>query len=151
MKPLKAAEAKAEIAAARKDLASVLETVRRWAADEDWRTREVAASVLVEASKKHPDAVLRNARAWAKDGDANVRRAACEGLRSLARTDFRAIIPILDLLRDDDALYVRKSVANMMRDGTKAAPKEVAALARRWSKAPTENTLWILRHGTNRA
>ena len=60
---------------------AVFPELRRLAASDQWQTREVAATALVQIGKRHPVAVLETARRWAKDHDANVRRAASEGLR----------------------------------------------------------------------
>src|SRR6185295_2462204 len=72
---------------------AVFPELRRLAASDQWQTREVAATALVEIGKSHQVAVLQTARRWARDGDANVRRAASEGLRGIVKVDPEAVWP----------------------------------------------------------
>jgi len=44
----------------------VFPQLRELAASDQWQTREVAATALVEIGKRHPSAVLREARQWAR-------------------------------------------------------------------------------------
>ena len=83
---------------------AVFPELRRLAASDQWQTREVAATALVEIGKRHPAAVLAVARRWAKDRDANVRRAASEGLRGIVKVDPQAVRPVLETLRADAEL-----------------------------------------------
>lgn len=95
---------------------------------------------------------------WAEDPDEHVRRLASEGTRprlpwgqalTALIADPRPTRPILERLRADPALYVRKSVANHLNDIAKDHPDVTLALAREWSEAgvlPAE-TQWIVRHG----
>ena len=91
---------------------------------------------------------------WSRDEDAHVRRLASEGCRprlpwSLQLTglisDPTPILPVLENLKSDPSLYVRKSVANHLNDITKTHPDLVLQLLRGW---PLENphTAWIARH-----
>jgi 3-methyladenine DNA glycosylase AlkC len=78
---------------------------------------------------------------WTTDSDEHVRRLASEGsrprlpwglrLQSLIR-DPSPLGPILDALKGDEALYVRKSVANSLNDITKDHPDWVLARLRSW-------------------
>ncbi len=147
VKPTNASEAKAFIRSAVADPTGAWDQIASWAGDEDWRTREVAASALVAIARRHPVEAVARARQWATDDDANLRRAASEGLRGLARTDFAAVLPVLDRLRGDPALYVRKSVANLLRDGSRDAPDLVLSTCERWSRNATPETSWVVRNG----
>lgn len=102
----------------RADPKSVFGDLRHLAANDGWQTREVAATVLVRIAEKHPDAVIRNALRWAKGRDANVRRAASEGLRGLVKSDPEGVGKVIALLRADSDLYVKKSVANVLRNAS---------------------------------
>ncbi len=59
-------------------------------------------------------------------------------------------IPLLEALRYDDELYVRKSVANHLNDISKDHPERVVRLLRRWKKEAPAAHLgkieWITRH-----
>ncbi|MEP6771946.1 MAG: DNA alkylation repair protein, partial [Polaromonas sp.] len=91
---------------------------------------------------------------WAKDESEHVRRLASEGSRPRLPWSFRLdalmadpdlAAPILDALRADSSLYVRKSVANHLNDITKLHPDWVLGRLKSW---PLENphTAWIARH-----
>lgn len=92
---------------------------------------------------------------WSKDKNHHVRRLSSEGcrpripwgskLQSLV-LDPSPIIPILENLKNDPELYVRKSVANNLNDISKDNPELVLKLARVWH-GKTENTDWIVQHG----
>lgn len=90
---------------------------------------------------------------WSRDADDHVRRLASEGCRPRLPWSFRldALIadpspvkPILENLRSDSSLYVRKSVANHLNDITKDHPDWVFATVERW---PLDNaqTAWIVK------
>ncbi len=85
----------------------------------------------------------------ASDRSVHVRRWATEGSRPRLPwgerldgfiKDPTLTLPILEKLKYDDALYVRKSVANHLNDITKDHPQLVVRLLKRWSKeAPPEH------------
>ena len=88
---------------------------------------------------------------WSRDADEHVRRLASEGcrprlpwsfkLRELT-TDPSPVGPILQNLRADPSLYVRKSVANHLNDITKDHPGWVLERIGGWDLAD-ERTAWI--------
>jgi 3-methyladenine DNA glycosylase AlkC len=126
---------------------AVFPELRKLAASDQWQTREVAATALVEISKRHAAAVLQVARRWAKDRDANIRRAASEGLRGLVKVDPEAVRPVIDALRADPELYVKKSVANLLRNASGKHPDFVLGVCRRWLRSPDPHTCWIVNDG----
>lgn len=92
---------------------------------------------------------------WAEHSDEHVRRLASEGIRPrlpwaqalpMFKQDPALIIPILDKLKRDPSLYVRKSVANNLNDIAKDHPELVIELAASWLGADVR-TDWIVRHG----
>ncbi len=96
---------------------------------------------------------LRVMQEWSTDPDEHVRRLASEGCRPRLPWSFQLpelmadpspALPILENLKSDPSLYVRKSVANHLNDITKNHPGKVLALLRSW---PLENphTAWIAR------
>jgi 3-methyladenine DNA glycosylase AlkC len=93
-------------------------------------------------------------RGWAGHDDEHVRRLASEGSRPrlpwAARLD--AVIadpgltwPILDQLKTDPSLYVRRSVANHLNDLTKDHPGWVLDRVAAWP-LDQPHTAWIVRH-----
>lgn len=87
------------------------------------------------------DRTLRVMYTWSEDENVHVRRLASEGSRPRLPWSFKldAIIqkpgltrPILENLRADEELYVRKSVANHLNDQTKDAPTYVIDLIKSW-------------------
>lgn len=99
-------------------------------------------------------------RQWAIDPNEHVRRLVSEGtrprlpwaprLRELQR-DPRPALQLLELLKDDPSLYVRRSVANHLNDIGKDHSELLAATARRWLKNADENRRWIIRHALRSA
>jgi 3-methyladenine DNA glycosylase AlkC len=88
---------------------------------------------------------------WAVDADEHVRRLASEGTRPRIPWSFRLeaiaadpdlAAPILERLRADPSLYVRKSVANHLNDVTKAHPQWVIDRLRGWP-LDDSRTAWI--------
>jgi len=99
---------------------------------------------------------LKVMRSWAEDDDEHVRRLASEGSRPRLPWSFRleAVLkdpalttPILERLCADDALYVRKSVANHLNDFSKDHPKYMVELLARWDRKHPY-TAWIARHAS---
>jgi len=93
--------------------------------------------------------------AWAKDPDLHVRRLASEGSRPRLPMGKRLhefvkdpspILPILEKLKDDPVLYVRRSVANSLNDISKDHPDLAADIAEKWLKTGGENIQWVCRH-----
>ncbi|MGX9757064.1 DNA alkylation repair protein [Clostridioides difficile] len=92
---------------------------------------------------------------WSKHKNEHVRRLASEGCRpqlpwaqALAKfkKDPTPILPILEQLKTDSSLYVRKSVANNLNDISKTHPDLVVNLAKDWYGV-NEYTNWIVKHG----
>ena len=131
----------------RRDPDAVWPELKRLAASDQWQTREVAATALVEIGKRHPVTVLRTARRWAKDHDANVRRAASEGLRGIVKADPEAVRPVLEMLRTDPEVYVKKSVANVLRNASGKHPEFVLGICRQWARSGNRDTAWIVKDG----
>lgn len=89
------------------------------------------------------------------DPSPHVRRWCSEGCRTRLPwgsklhdliADPSPIWPILDALKGDDELYVRRSVANNMNDLSKDHPKAVLAKCKTWSKAKDPNIDWVIKH-----
>ncbi|MFS0559296.1 DNA alkylation repair protein [Terribacillus sp. 179-K 1B1 HS] len=102
-----------------------------------------------------PERIMKRMLQWAQSDDHHVRRLASEGCRprlpwGQALKQFKAdpspIFEVLELLKVDASLYVRKSVANNLNDIAKDHPEKVIKTAKRWSGFSPE-TDWIIRHG----
>lgn len=97
---------------------------------------------------------------WARDPNPHVRRLVSEGSRprlpwaprlALTVTNPTWALPLLELLRDDPALYVRRSVANHLNDIGKEAPEVLIDTAKRWSIDPTPERDWLVKHALRHA
>ena len=104
---------------------------------------------------KHQDEVMKQMEVWSKHPHPHVKRFASEGCRprlpwAIAipslKKDPSTIFPILENLKNDNSLFVRKSVANNLNDIAKDHPDLVADLVKSW-KGQSEHTDWIIRHG----
>ena len=93
--------------------------------------------------------------AWSKHENELVRRLACEGCRPALpwapainsfKKDPTPILPILEQLKGDPSLHVRKSVANNLNDISKTHPDLVVKIAKEWY-GKNEYTDWIVKHG----
>ncbi len=102
-----------------------------------------------------PKGMMKTMLKWSKDKDFHVRRLASEGCRprlpwGLRLTDFVAdpapILPILENLKTDPELYVRRSVANNLNDIGKDNQGLVLDLLADWKKADHVDTNWIIGH-----
>ncbi len=102
-----------------------------------------------------PERTLRQLEAWTRDPDPHVRRWCSEGTRPRlpwARRipafvrDPRPVLPILEALRDDPELYVRRSVANHVGDIAKDHPDLAFSLCRRWLDGAPPERRWLIRH-----
>ena len=98
---------------------------------------------------------MRQMRVWSKHPHHHVRRFSSEGCRprlpwAMAipqlKRDPWPILPILENLKNDESLFVRKSVANNLNDITKDNPDVVLQLVKKW-KGKSKETDWIIRHG----
>ena len=91
---------------------------------------------------------------WTHDPDEHVRRLASEGSRPRLPWSFRLdalvqdstpALPILDALKTDDSVYVRKSVANHLNDITKDHPDLVLEHFKTWP-LDDKRSAWIAKH-----
>lgn len=104
---------------------------------------------------KYPDKVMSQMVQWSKHPHPNVRRLSSEGCRprlpwAMAipqlKKDPSPVFPILNNLKNDPSLFVRKSVANHLNDIAKDHPSIVIGIANKW-KGTSKETDWIIRHG----
>ncbi len=107
--------------------------------------------------REYPKRMMQQMLKWADHENEHIRRLASEGSRprlpwggalKAFKADPAPILPILEKLKADEALYVRKSVANNLNDIIKDHPETVLQIAARWLRADHPHTNWIVKHGT---
>lgn len=100
------------------------------------------------------DRTLSVMKSWALDDNEHVRRLASEGSRPRLPWSFqlKPLIadptltgPILEALKSDPSLYVRKSVANHLNDISKDNSDVMIARVSSWD-IEDRNTAWIVKH-----
>jgi 3-methyladenine DNA glycosylase AlkC len=101
------------------------------------------------------DRTIQEMYRWSEDENEHVRRLSSEGSRPRLPWSFKldAVIqnprhtqPILENLKQDESLYVRKSVANHINDFSKDSPDFVVKLVKSWDTAHP-HTAWIVKRG----
>jgi len=105
--------------------------------------------------EKYPEKSLKLLKKWTKDKNVHVRRLVSEGTRPrlplespirMFITDPKPLIELLNELKDDTELYVRRSVANNLNDISKDNPKIVVDTVRKWKKNASAERMWLIRH-----
>ncbi len=92
---------------------------------------------------------------WTRDPNPHVRRLCSEGSRPRLPwaerlpafvNDPTPLIPILEALKDDPDLFVRRSVANHVGDIAKDHLPLALDLCRSWLQGASEERRWVIRH-----
>jgi 3-methyladenine DNA glycosylase AlkC len=105
--------------------------------------------------QRYPEQTLARLAQWAADPNCHVRRLVSEGTRPrlpLAPrlgafvNDPRPVLALLELLKADPVLMVRRSVANNLNDIAKDHPDLVVETLARWKQAGDPGTEWIIGH-----
>ncbi|CAM2010788.1 DNA alkylation repair protein [Acanthopleuribacter pedis] len=120
-----------------------------------WFTRFSSSEYAVRPFiKKDTPRMMAQMQAWAEHDNEHLRRLASEGCRPnlpwapalpAFKKDPAPIWPILNRLKQDPSLYVRRSVANNLNDITKKHPEAVLDWAER-NHGLHEDTDWIIKH-----
>jgi 3-methyladenine DNA glycosylase AlkC len=112
---------------------------------------------------QHRSRCLQLLKRWARDDNAHVRRLVSEGTRprlpwAMRLPEFQAdpqlSLPLLELLKDDSELYVRRSVANHLGDIAKdhldlaldVCEKWLQEVKRTSDEVAADHRRWIVRH-----
>jgi 3-methyladenine DNA glycosylase AlkC len=120
-------------------------------------TAEYSIRAFLESE---PERTLGRLREWAVDPSEDVRRLVSEGTRPRLpwaprlrrfQEDPTPVLELLELLKDDPSLYVRRSVANNLNDIGKDHPAMLVATCRRWLERPTDARRWLVRHALRSA
>jgi 3-methyladenine DNA glycosylase AlkC len=110
--------------------------------------------------EKHPQETLARLRKWTRDPNEHVRRLVSEGTRPRLpwaprlrafQKDPRPVLELLELLKDDPSLYVRRSVANSLNDIGKDHPNVLTAVAKRWLRGASTERRWVVNHALRSA
>lgn len=105
--------------------------------------------------RKYPKETLKIMKKWSKDKNVHIRRLATEGCRPRLPwsqkldefiNDPTPILPILENLKEDNSLFVKKSVANNINDILKDNYKIGFGVLKKWSKTNNPDTKWIIKH-----
>jgi len=110
---------------------------------------------------KYPDLCHQHLLIWCNDTSADVRRLVSEGTRPRLPwgiqlkpfvADPTPTLVYLHALKDDESLYVRRSVANHLNDIAKDHPDVVITTCKGWiksfnNKVPNE-VQWLIKHAT---
>jgi len=103
----------------------------------------------------HQERTLNALQKWANDENYHVRRLVSEGTRPRLpwaarlpefQRDPTPVLQLLDLLKDDPELYVRRSVANNLNDIGKDNPEVLIQTADRWMIDASSDRQWIIKH-----
>lgn len=103
----------------------------------------------------HPEATLKRLQSWIDAPSEHVRRLVSEGTRPRLpwasrlpafQKDPAPVLTLLEQLKDDPSLYVRRSVANNLNDIGKDNPDVMLATAQRWMQDASEERAWIVKH-----
>jgi 3-methyladenine DNA glycosylase AlkC len=120
-------------------------------------TAEFSIRLFLE---RYPGPSLARLREWAGDPSHHVRRLVSEGTRPRLpwaprlrafQKDPGPVLELLELLKDDASLYVRRSVANNLNDIGKDHPELLAATCRRWLEGATPERRWLVQHALRSA
>lgn len=104
---------------------------------------------------QQPERTLAQLTAWTSDHSPHVRRLCSEGTRPRLPWGVRLAaiarepgltLPILETLKDDPSLYVRRSVANHLGDIAKDHLDMVLDICDRWLRHASTELKWVVRH-----
>jgi 3-methyladenine DNA glycosylase AlkC len=105
--------------------------------------------------ERHPEQTMAVLREWARDPDPHVRRLVSEGTRLRLPWAVRVrwldenpgrVIELVELLKDDPASLVRRSVANNLNDLAKGHHALVIRTAADWLKGASDDRRALVEH-----
>lgn len=103
----------------------------------------------------HHDYTYQQLQQWCDSDDEHIRRLVSEGTRPRLPWGRRLeryvqspqpALKLLNKLKDDPSLYVRRSVANNLNDISKDNPDKTLRLCKQWLRKPTPEREWIVKH-----
>ncbi len=109
--------------------------------------------------KQYPDRTLTVMDRWARSSNFHLRRLASEGLRPKLPwapkletfiDNPQPVFSILELLKSDEIMFVKRSVANHLTDWLKVNYEMASTLMSEWIKSNNIHTQWIVRRATRK-
>lgn len=138
-------------------VSSLLEVMKRYAADTHFGVREVVIFATKERMIQELDTAITLLTPWTNDEDENVRRFAVESLRPIGvwtkkiaafQEHPEKALPILEPVQSDTSKYVRDAVGNWLNDASKSQPDWVTSICKKWEQhSPTKETAYIIKRG----
>jgi len=125
-----------------------------------WALKEMTQRFSAEGAIRsfiigHPKKTFAQLNKWLNHDSVHVRRLVSEGTRPrlplFSRLpefvkDPSPVLELLNQLKDDKELYVRRSVANNLNDIAKDNPKQVTDLLEKWSVGASKERQWLIKH-----
>ncbi|MFV1984446.1 MAG: DNA alkylation repair protein, partial [Thiohalomonadales bacterium] len=131
---------------------------------DDWQTSIPALELFTQFSSsefavrpfiiQNQRKMMAQMKRWSTHKNYHVRRLASEGCRprlpwAISLPEFKKkpdlILPILESLKQDPELYVRRSVANNLNDISKDHPKIIHTISKQW-KGKNAEVDWLVKH-----
>ena len=109
--------------------------------------------------RMYPEKTLQKMTLWAKSENFHLRRLASEGLRpklpwatklDTFNENPEPVFKILEILKEDEIMFVKKSVANHLTDWLKVNKEPTVDLIEKWNKSDNKNTKWIVKRATRK-
>ncbi|VDN47038.1 3-methyladenine DNA glycosylase [Petrocella atlantisensis] len=107
----------------------------------------------------YPEQAIEKMTKWADSDNFHLRRLSSEGLRPklpwATKLDTfidhpEPVFKILEKLKEDDVMFVKKSVANHLTDWLKVNKTPTIALIEEWNHSNNKNTKWIIKRATRK-
>ncbi len=126
---------------------------------EEITKRNTAEFAIRPFINKYPNETLNLIKKWSKSKNFHLRRLASEGLRpklpwasklNLFIENPYPIFEILEILKEDNITFVKKSVANHLTDYLKVNYEKTAPLIQEWKKSNNPHTQWIIKRATRK-
>jgi 3-methyladenine DNA glycosylase AlkC len=105
---------------------------------------------------KYEEETMNQMKIWAKSEDEHLRRLASEGCRSRLpwavalpkfKKDPSKVLEIIEILKNDPSIYVRKSVANNLNDISKDHPHIIKEFVKN-NQGISKELSWISKHAS---
>jgi 3-methyladenine DNA glycosylase AlkC len=109
--------------------------------------------------RKYPERCLKQMMQWAESDNFHLRRLASEGLRpklpwasklEVFINNPYPVFNLLEVLKEDNVMFVKKSVANHLTDWLKVNPEPTIERIKSWQRSDNIHTRWIIKRATRK-